>query len=195
MTRLRRESRKLKTFARQVATAPKKVRRGVHVNRQRFRWQQVADPTWLGAFLVLLVSIAGCKGKDSTTIGERFDFEKVTAVLVYDVDPIRIPECWKNLDDVTVEEFDISLFKDLLSRAHHVRDGINKPMWKGASLAIVRFSDDRELRLALSYYGSFFTVLGEKGHYGFAGDRQAAEQWKKEFQMRIVHGCFIPRRQ
>jgi hypothetical protein len=65
------------------------------------------------------------------------------------------------------------------------------PVWKGSRLAIVSLKNGTERRLAVSYYGGFFMVLGQEGYYTCDGE-------SKKNLLRFLDGIlrerFIPQR-
>ena len=63
-------------------------------------------------------------------------------------------------------------------------------MWKGGDLAFAKFKNGTELRLAISFYGSFFKVSGEKGWYTFDDHEEAAKLWRDELKNRIRKGFY-----
>lgn len=137
--------------------------------------------------------LSGCRKETPKHIVNRFNFDDANVVYVYSADPLGAPERCKNLKDIRKAEFDLELFKELIPHVTYKNPKINKTIWKGSCLAIVKFSDGTELHLAISLYGSFFKILGEVGIYTFAGNPEAANKWRKEFYDRILVEKFIPK--
>ena len=49
-----------------------------------------------------------------------------------------------------------------------------EPLWKGSYLGVGQLQDGRECRIALSFYGAFFKILGEPGYYRCEGSSDAS---------------------
>ncbi len=76
-------------------------------------------------------------------------------------------------------QLDVKLFQALAPQATFK----NKlPVWKGSSLAVLKMNDGTEKRLALSFYGAFFKILGERGYFVFEGE--ARIKWEKAIVLR-----------
>ncbi len=63
--------------------------------------------------------------------------------------------------------------------------------WRGSFLGVVELDNGDTKRIAISRYGGFFQVLGEKGHYQTEGKSRAELD---ENMSRIIRQHFIPRR-
>ena len=117
-------------------------------------------------------------------IGNRFD--NATSFFLYCVEPRRgrIPgeEIKATIQNLDKEEFDLALFKRLVCNAEYRDD---KGWWKGSTLGIVTLADGSEIYLAVSMYGSFFEILGEKGRYVIS-DGEGGTQWKNEYRKQTV---------
>ncbi|MBN1912386.1 MAG: hypothetical protein JW818_21880 [Pirellulales bacterium] len=64
--------------------------------------------------------------------------------------------------------------------------------WNTSRLAVVRMKNGSERQLALSYYGGFFSILGNDGNFVFEGESR--KQWEQAFSKTIVRETFIPKR-
>jgi hypothetical protein len=95
----------------------------------------------------------------------------------------------EQLESATQVPFAPELFRELLKEAEY-RD--RWVLWMGSRLAVLRMSDGSEARLALSYSGDFFALLGTPGYFYFKG--AAAEKWEDVFHDKIIQETFIPER-
>lgn len=75
----------------------------------------------------------------------------------------------------------------LLPQAMH-RDGA--PFWKGSRLGILKTPDGQVKRIAISFYGGFYTVSGERGYYVFSG--AAREAWERLIERALLATPYIP---
>ena len=64
-------------------------------------------------------------------------------------------------------------------------------LWKGSLLGVVELDDGTEQRIAISYYGGFFKVLGEEGYYQTHGQSRIVLE---KSIAHILSSQFIPRR-
>ena len=144
------------------------------------------------ALLLAVACLAGltlvsCK-KDPPDIGKMAGNAK--SVTVYDIEGrggLKYSE--EKIESAFKADFDIDLFKELAAEATHSTKWVP---WKGGSLAIVEMKDGTEVRLALSYCGPCFEILGVDGAYFLEG--KAAKKWDKAFMDEIVQNDFIPKR-
>jgi hypothetical protein len=113
----------------------------------------------------------------------------IESVMVYDLEGLKGHKySQEDLDNTYKASYDANLFKDLLPKANYK---YSSTLWEGSSLAVLKLKDGTEQRLALSYYGGFFSVLNKPGILYFEGSERKA--WEKEHQ-RIIQEVFIPQR-
>ena len=113
------------------------------------------------------------------------------SITVYDLEGRGRPDySAQDLEEASRASFDMALFRAL---APHARFERGRPVWKGSRLAIVKMKNGTERQLALSLYGNFFKVLGERGYFYFEGN--AADRFEKAFIDEILFGESIPKRQ
>jgi len=113
----------------------------------------------------------------------------IESITIYDLDGFRELEYSQNeLEKATKASLDIILFRELAPLTHY---SSSSPLWKGSSLAIVKLNNGKEIKIAISYYGGFFSILGQKGYYYF--EDSAKDKWNNIF-MGIVQKNFVPNR-
>lgn len=116
--------------------------------------------------------------------------DQIKSIMVYDLEGLSGPEYTKqDLDNAFQASFAPELFQQLVPKANFKDERV---MWKGSRLAVVKLKDGTERQLALSYYGSFFKILGEDGYFYFEGE--ACKEWDEAFIKVIVQDDFIPKR-
>lgn len=76
--------------------------------------------------------------------GKRYAESEIAAMDAYECDPNEVA----------------ALFATATHKDHN-------PVWKGSRLGVATLGDGRHVRIAISYYGGFFAVLGERGIYDF----------------------------
>lgn len=64
-------------------------------------------------------------------------------------------------------------------------------LWKGSNLAVVQMKDGKKIKLAISYYGGFFKVVGDDGYYLLDGE---ARDECDDAISRINQSNFVPKR-
>jgi hypothetical protein len=100
--------------------------------------------------------------------------EQVESVAVYGPEWAYSGEGLNTADKVS---FDVELFKRILPKARYK---YRYRIWMGSLLAVVKFSDGTEEKLALSFYGGFFKVLGKPGYLVFKGSDRT--EWDSELR-------------
>jgi len=134
---------------------------------------------WFIAATALVLTLSGCRTKapDLTSFANQ-----VESITVYNIEGLdgdkHSAEALAAAEQVS---FDVELFQELAPSAQY-RGGT--VIWKGSRLAVVKLTDGSERRLALSYYGSFFKVLGTRGIVYFEGE--AAEKWDRELYGEVL---------
>lgn len=112
-------------------------------------------------------------------------FDNAVSVIIYDIDPHDYQKNRQKsdiLENITRAEFDIDTFKTL---ARFMKRKKGHVIWKGGSTAIVRFADNTEMVLGVSYYGSFFRITGTSDYFVFGNNKAAADKWRKEYKKKI----------
>ena len=141
----------------------------------------------LFSFAALCVVLLGCKNEPPPDLVSLVSGAE--SITVYDLDAIGEPEYPESdLKQATQSPFDLGLFREL---APHAKFSNKSVWWMGDSLAIVKMKDGTQCRLALSYYGGFFKVLGKSGYFYFEGKER--EKFDRAYG-KIIHEDFIPKR-
>ena len=108
-------------------------------------------------FAISLFFSAGCSRDDQPHITDRYDFNKVISICVYDIDIRGVDDkvilSWSEeyCNKFTKADFNINLFKELIKQTKYKKP---KKLWKGSSsLIMVTFSDGFVLKLETHYRG------------------------------------------
>jgi len=141
--------------------------------------------------MAIFLTVCGCQRYSSVNL--KTWAEQVKESTVYDVNMIDLKHNYTNdLTGVFAAPFKLSTFKECLPSAKFIKKDMNGALkWKGGSLVVVTFHDGTTKQLAISYYGNFFVVIGQKGYYSF-GEKGNLE-WAKEYNG-ILFDDFIPKR-
>lgn len=137
--------------------------------------------------ITLLISLllTGCIPPDLFPLSQ-----KIKSITVYDLEGLAGQKYTENdLNQAIKANIEIDTIKEILPRAKHKKSWV---LWKGSSLAILKLNDDSEKRLAISYYGGFFSVAGSYGYFVFE-DEKDKDKFNKIFGT-IIHNKFIPER-
>lgn len=134
-----------------------------------------------------VVLLAGCNEQppDLSTIANQ-----VASITVYDLEGLSGPNYSKEeLDSAFHATLAPEILQEIAEQAKFKDEWV---LWKGSRLAVAKLKDGTEKQLALSYYGSFFKILGEDGYFYFEGE--ARQKWDEAFSKAIVQDYFIPKR-
>jgi len=82
------------------------------------------------------------------------------------------------LNDVASFEIEKSELKDIMNEVNYNKDMV---LWKGDRFAIAHLDDETSIRLRISYYGDFFSVIGYEGYFYF--EEEYKEQWRSLVKM------------
>ena len=127
--------------------------------------------------LILLVFLfAGC-GQDmhKEKMKLNWDIDSVRVYAFYDLGEMR------KLAETELANKKSALVTDprLSELFSHALYNEKSALWKGGHLGIVSFKDGFKLKIAISHYGGFFYILGQKGYYYF--ENQDRELWEDLF--------------
>jgi len=137
--------------------------------------------------LALCFVFSGCKKEPPDLISVANQAQSIT---VYDLEGLaRQKYSEQDLKRAFQSSFDLNLFQQLVD---HAKFRPSHGFWKGSSLAVIELKDGTETRLALSYYGGFFKIVGTKGHFYFE-DPAIRKRFDDAF-MSIIYDDFIPKR-
>ena len=149
-------------------------------------------------FAISLFFSSGCSRDDKPHIIDRYDFNKVVSIWVYDIDLRGVDDkailSWSEeyCNKFTKADFNSNLFKELIKQTKYKKP---KKLWKGPSnLIVVTFSDGFVLKLETHYRGGDFRIIGEKSYYSLALDANACNKWNEAYEKSIVQEIFIPNR-
>lgn len=114
---------------------------------------------------------------------------QVSNLVIYDVDGLsarHLPA--EVLPKITHREIDESTTRAIFREVRYQK---GHKLWKGSYLATVNTADGTSRRLAMSFYGGFFVVLGEEGYYEVVGgSREILDELLRE----TLVATFIPAR-
>lgn len=128
-------------------------------------------------FLILCcMSFLGCREKtEPINIGAIAD--QVESITVYNLEGMRGNEyTQKQLQEATKKSVDLQIFREIAPHARYTEDNL---LWKGGNLAIIQLRNGTQPKIALSFYGQFFKILGQPGYYVFDRDEDR-EKWQRE---------------
>ncbi len=139
----------------------------------------------------MLLTAWGCQRYSPVDL--RTFAEQAKEVTVYDVLMFDLKHNYTNdLSNEFAAPFNMSTFKECLPSAKFIKKDMGGSLdWKGGSLAVVTCHDGSTKQLAISCYGNFFVVVGQKGCYSF-GENGGLE-WAKEYNGILIDD-FIPKR-
>lgn len=109
------------------------------------------------------------------------------SIVLYDIEAFGLSDdvCINMIPSAEINE------KDTRTILREVKYRSRSQLWKGSRLGVVKLDDGTTERIAISLYGGFFKVLGEKGHYQTEGrSRSALDRCIR----RIVSEEFVPER-
>lgn len=141
--------------------------------------------------IVAFIFICCCENKD-VPISEAPDivsfFSQATDMIIYDIGEDPTSHGGNNETKICTH-FDVNLFREFAKKAKFE----GKPgFWKGSLPAVVKMKDGTERILIISIYGSFFSILDEKGIFYLEG--KTAELYNEKIHHEIVQKLFIPKR-
>lgn len=136
---------------------------------------------------LLVFSLLNCKenAADLQSIADQ-----INTIDVYDVEGMsKKGYSDKEISNAFRVSIDSEVFKALTSSAKYKDEWV---MWMGSRFAIVHMHDGTQYRLALSYYGGFFKVLGYYGYFYF--EDEVRKTWEQVFSREVVQENYIPKR-
>ena len=114
----------------------------------------------LSIITVLVISVAFIifyKNKE-----DRTDYlDKVKTVTIYTIDT----ETAMNYDIKAMSELDFSTIDNLKGNFSKITYKDEATIWKGDRFGIIHMKDGSELKIRISNYGNFFSVVGKDGYY------------------------------
>jgi len=139
------------------------------------------------AVLIFCFTLPGCKKVQPNLSSLATQVKSIT---VYDLEGLAGPKySEQDLKDAFKASLDPILFQELATHAKFKDAWV---LWKGSSLAVIEMKNGVKKQLALSYYGSFFKILGEEGFFYFEGE--ARQKWNEAYSKKIIQDDFIPKR-
>lgn len=117
---------------------------------------------------MLLITLTGCAT-------HPLEVRDIRSLTIYGVSHRASPELTQQaLATLPAYRPDDSLVAQVMQHAQYVE---RTPVWKGSRLAVATTHRGDDTRLAISYYGGFFALVGKPGLYQVAErDRAAWEQ-------------------
>lgn len=129
-------------------------------------------------FFLLIFLFIGC---DQETQKEQkmklnWDVDSVRVYAFYDLGEMR------KFTEKELENQKSTLITDprLSELFHHALYNENYALWKGGHLGVVNFKDGFKMKIAISHYGGFFYIIGQKGYYYFE-DPKNRQLWEDLF--------------
>lgn len=102
------------------------------------------------------------------------DFQSLTIYNMSAPDKVlqgnELEEYVKDKKSHLIENNDLSILK----KSKFINETV---LWKGDNLGILTTNDNKSILIKISYYGDFFSVVGEKGYYVFDGEEK--ENWSE----------------
>jgi hypothetical protein len=140
--------------------------------------------------MLLSVVVSGCRSEQPKDDVEWTCGGVVKAMTLYDVEgtaylnpSIDIPS------DATAFRVDMDQAQIILSDIVLRRS--RRPIWKGGALLVIVREDGQTIRLAVSYYGAFFLLQGERGYLEAINESKGAVE---DLVDRALREKFIPAR-
>lgn len=121
-------------------------------------------------------------------VGGKDNSEKIKAIKsleIYDADPFAKNGNISNVAKVTIDKATLDkMFNNIKFHKGSI-------LWKGQFLGVGKLDDSNTVKLAISYYGGYFKIMGESGYYQTKGKSyEIFEKTRKQ----IVNSEFIPAR-
>ena len=137
--------------------------------------------------VTILVLVIGCE--ESRHGGQAPLPSELTELTLYDVDGLKGSEVTdEELGTITDYDVPVETTKMIFSQTRHKH---GRPLWKGSRLGVAATKDGAYYRIAFSYYGGFFKILGHEGYY------QALGPSRQELDLliqKVLTQAFIPAR-
>jgi len=127
------------------------------------------------SILLFLISLVGCSHESNDWRSQ------VVSLTVYNASDWDFDAPWRSYIVTSYRTVDQKA-QTLIPKTTFTRE---KTLWKGRKIGVVRLKDGSEIRIAISYYGSFFSKQGEEGYYYFK-----EEKYKNEWDQLIDEGNY-----
>lgn len=113
-----------------------------------------------------------------------FDPSCFQSITLYDLDAFE----YDSLSNGTSVELSDELTKQIFGNSTFCAGEV---LWKGNLLGVVKLDTGKECRIAISYYGGYFKILGQSGYY-----KMSEKEFKKFERVfaDILENTFIPAR-